>query len=137
MKSPAIKPLPPRPSLEYQQKLARKLLRDVWAGDAAAIACVKAFLPEVPHLTSLKLHDAQLVVARSYGFSSWVTMKRKIESLTKSPIEQFDIAVREGDAQRARKLLEKHADVRARVNKPRFDFDSAAIHQAPPRRWSR
>lgn len=57
-------------------------------------------------------------------------MKRKIESLSQSPLEQFDMAVREGDTQLARELLEKHADLRALINEPRFDFDSPAIHQA-------
>lgn len=57
-------------------------------------------------------------------------MKRTIESVTKSPIEQFDIAVRDGDVGRAGELLQNHADVRARINEPRFDFDSPAIHQA-------
>lgn len=125
-----VEPLPPHPNLEHQQKLAKRLLRNVWAGDVEAIGRVRAFLPGTPNLEALKLHDAQLVVARGYGFDSWVAMKRKIESLTHSPLEQFDIAVREGDASRARELLEKHADVRARINEPRFDFDSPAIHQA-------
>jgi hypothetical protein len=129
MSSHSVTPLPAHPSLEYQQKLARKLLRDVWAGDAEAIARVKAFLPEASP-ESLKLHGAHLVIARGYGFSTWAAMKRKIESLTKSPLEQFDIAVREGDAGRASELLEKHAELRARINEPRFDFDSPAIHQA-------
>ena len=57
-------------------------------------------------------------------------MKHKIESLTQSPLEQFDIAVREGDATRARDLLVRYPAVRARINEPRFDFDSPAIHQA-------
>jgi ankyrin repeat protein len=125
-----VEPLPARPSLEHQQKLAKRLLRDVWAGDAEAIARVQAFLPGAPNFDALKLHDAQLVIARGYGFESWAAMKRKIESLTKSPLDQFDIAVREGDAQRAQELLEKHSEVRARINEPRFDFDSPAIRQA-------
>ncbi len=125
-----MEPLPPRPSLEHQQKLAKRLLRDCWAGDAEAMARVRAFLPGSPNLDALKLHDAQLVIARGYGFASWAAMKRKIESLSKSPLDQFDIAVREGDADLARELLERHADVRARINEPRFDFDSPAIHQA-------
>jgi ankyrin repeat protein len=124
-----VRPLPRRPSFEHQQKLAKRLLRDVWAGDAEAIERVRAFLPAADP-NALKLHDAQLVVARGYGFSSWLALKRKIESLTKSPLEQFDVAVREGDAERVRELLENHADVRARINEPRFDFDSPAIHQA-------
>ena len=130
MKRFTVEPLPPRPNLEHQQKLAKRLVRDCWAGDADAIARVRAFLPASQNLDALKLHDAQLVIARGYGFASWAAMKRKIESLTKSPLEQFDIAVREGDAELARELLEKHSDVRARINEPRFDFDSPAIHQA-------
>jgi hypothetical protein len=130
MKRYAVNPLPPHPNLEHQQKLAKKLLREAWAGDADAIARINAFLPQAPHPNALKLHDAQLVIARSYGFSSWAAMKYKIESVTKSPIERFEIAVRDGDVDRARELLESHADVRARINEPRFDFDSPAIHQA-------
>jgi ankyrin repeat protein len=57
-------------------------------------------------------------------------MKRKIDRLSKSPLERFDIAVREGDVEMARELLARHPDVRARINEPRFDFDSPAIHQA-------
>jgi ankyrin repeat protein len=125
-----FEPLPKRPNLEQQQKLAKRLLRDVWAGDAAAIARVRVLLPALKDLDALKLHDAQLAIARGYGFDSWAAMKRRIESLTKTPLEQFDIAVREGDAERARELLQRHADVAARINEPRFDFDSPAIHQA-------
>ena len=123
-------PLPSHPNLEHQQKLAKRLLREVWAGDAEAIARVHAFLPQNAALESLKLHDAQLVVARGYGFDSWTAMKRKIDSLTMSPSEQFDMAVREGDAKMARELLSKHAAIRAGINEPRFDFDSPALHQA-------
>ena len=130
MKPLSVEPLPARPSLEHQQKLAKRLLRDVWAGEAEAIARVQAFLRGAPNLDALKLHDAQLVIARGYGFDSWAAMKRKIESLTKSPLEQFDIAVREGDVQRAQELLDRHSEVRARINEPRFDFDSPAIHRA-------
>lgn len=126
----SVEPLSPHPSLEHQQKLAKRLLRDAWAGDADAVARVHAFLPGKINPESMKLHDAQLVVARGYGFDSWTAMKRKIESLTQSPLEQFEVAVREGDAGRARELLAKHGDIRAKINDPRFDFDSPAIHQA-------
>ena len=130
MKRFSVEPLPARPSLEQQQKLAKRLLREVWAGDADAIARVRAFLPGIADPDAVKLHDAQLAIARGYGFDSWAAMKRKIESLTKTPLELFDIAVREGDAQRARELLETNPEVRARINEPRFDFDSPAILQA-------
>ena len=50
--------------------------------------------------------------------------------MTSSPLEQFDAAVRKGDVERTRLLLEENADVAARINEPRFDFNSPAIHQA-------
>jgi ankyrin repeat protein len=125
-----VEPLPPHPSLEHQQKLAKRLLREVWAGDVGSIARVRAFLPDKIAPESMKLHDAQLVVARGYGFESWTAMKRKIESLTKTPSERFDIAIREGDAEAARDLLSAHAAIRAAINEPRFDYDSPALHQA-------
>jgi ankyrin repeat protein len=130
MKRFDVVPLPPRPSFERQQKLAKRLLRRVWAGDLDARAQVEAFLPGDRDLVALKLRDAQLVIARGYGFDSWAAMKRKIESLTKSPLEQFDLAVRAGDAARTGALLAENADVRAAINEPRFDFDSPAVLQA-------
>jgi ankyrin repeat protein len=57
-------------------------------------------------------------------------MKRKIDSLTLSPMESFDLAIREGDAQTARELLARHPAIRAAINEPRFDFNSPAVHQA-------
>ena len=66
-----MEPLPAHPNLEQQQKLAKRLLREVWGGDAAALARVRAFLPQVRDPDALRLHDAQLVIARGYGFDSW------------------------------------------------------------------
>jgi hypothetical protein len=45
-------------------------------------------------------------------------MRRKIDSLTKSPIEQFYSALRARDAEQVRTQLEAHAAVRAAVNQP-------------------
>src|SRR3977135_2644989 len=124
-----VEPLPARPSLEMQRKLVKRLLRDAWAGDAECFVRVQAFHPASSDPDALKLHDAQLVIARGYGFESWAAMTRKIESLTMTPIERFDAAVRAGDAERAHELLAGHADVRARIDEPRFDFASPALHQ--------
>jgi ankyrin repeat protein len=126
----AVEPLPARPSLEMQRKLAKRLLRDVWSGDAEAIARAQAFHPgRGVDPDAMKLHDAQLVIARGYGFESWAAMAQKIESLTMTPIERFDAAVRAGQAEQVHELLAGHADIRARIDEPRFDFDSPAIHQ--------
>ena len=106
-----VEPLPVRPTLELQQKRAKELLRAVWAGDAETLARIRTLHPKPPAPDALKLADAQLVVARGYGFESWAAMKRKIESLTTTPVERFLIALHEGDAERVRQLLEAHADV--------------------------
>jgi hypothetical protein len=48
----------------------------------------------------------------------------------KTPIEQFRSAVRSGDADRVRGLLERHADVRAAVNAPLGAFGSRPVVMA-------
>ena len=65
----ASKSLPERPSLESLRKQAKKLARDVAAGDAAAITRVGATLPNVR--LPLTQRTAQLVIAREYGFAGW------------------------------------------------------------------
>ena len=82
-----VEPLPARPNLEMQQKRAKELLRAAWAGDADALIRIRALHPKPPAADALVLADAQLVVARGYGFESWAAMKRKIDSLTKTPVE--------------------------------------------------
>ena len=58
----AARSLPDRPSLEHLKNQARRRLRDLKAGGAAA-----------------KLADAQLGIARDYGFSSWRELKSFVE----------------------------------------------------------
>jgi len=125
-----VEPLPARPNLEMQQKRAKELLRAAWAGDADALIRIRALHPKPPAADALVLADAQLVVARGYGFDSWAAMKRKIDSLTKTPVEQFVIALHKGDVARVRELLEQHAAVRAAVNEPISYFDSRPVARA-------
>ena len=63
----ASRVLPARPSLESIRKQARKLSRDIVRSDAAAAARARAQLPGAS--LPLSLRDAQLVVAREYGFA--------------------------------------------------------------------
>jgi hypothetical protein len=72
----ASRSLPARPSLDSLRKQAKKLARDVAAGDAAAIARVRAHLPRVePPLTQ---RNAQLVIAREYGFAGWQALTAEV-----------------------------------------------------------
>jgi hypothetical protein len=69
--------LPARPSLESLRKQAKKLARGIVAGDASAVARARAQLP----LTELPLsqRDAQLVLAREYGFPGWQDLVREVK----------------------------------------------------------
>ena len=113
-----VEPLPSHPSLEMQQKRAKSLLRAARAGDPDALRRLGALHPKPPSPDAIKLADAQLVVARGYGFESWPALRRKIDSLTKPPVEQFKSALRAGDVEGTRTLLETHAEVRDAVNAP-------------------
>jgi hypothetical protein len=129
-RSPFVEPLPARPNVEMQQKRAKELLRSAQTGDSGALTRIRALHPQPPALDSLTLSDAQLVVARGYGFANWAAMKRKIESLMKTPVEQFLAALYAGDVAEVRTLLNEHADVRAAVNEPICHFNSRPAGQA-------
>ena len=125
-----VRPLAAKPNLEKQRKLAKALARDYWRGEREAVARVQALHPKPPSPQRFALSDAQLVIARGYGFASWAKLKHKIEQLTKSPIELFAAAVQEGDLDAVRHRLETHSELRARINEPLFAFQQTAAHIA-------
>jgi len=125
-----VRPLPPNPNLDKQRKLAKSLARDYWRGKAEAVERVLALHPEPPAAEDFVLSDAQLVIARGYGFVAWPQMKRKIESLTKAPAELFKAAVEAGDVDEVRRLLKSHPDLLSRLDEPMFGFASSAVHVA-------
>jgi Ankyrin repeat len=125
-----VSPLPSNPNLEQQRKLAKALARDYWRGEAAAIERVRALHPKPPAPEDFALSDAQLVIARGYGFAGWPHMKRKIDSLSQSPAELFKTAVEAGDVDQLRELLRSRPDLVALINEPIFGFKSTAVHVA-------
>lgn len=78
-----LKQLPASPDLAHLKKQAKHLLRDVNSGEAEALGRFARALPAVRAIDvaayDLKLHDAQSVIAREYGFLSWVELKRYLE----------------------------------------------------------
>src|SRR5215468_10481722 len=69
--------LPVRPSLESLRKQAKKLARDIVAGNADAIARARAQLPKAQ--LPLSQRDAQLVLAREYGFPGWKDLVKEVK----------------------------------------------------------
>ena len=74
----AMRPLPPRPNLEFEHKEAKALLRRLRAGDADALARARARHPAIDASAParIRLADAQLIIAREYGFTSWPRLVR-------------------------------------------------------------
>jgi ankyrin repeat protein len=72
--------LPNNPSLERLRRDARTLQRGVAAADGDALEVVRRHHPRADGaLDAFALHDAQLTVARRYGFSGWPTLVRYLE----------------------------------------------------------
>ena len=69
--------LPARPSLESLRKQAKKLARGIVAGDALAIGRARAQLPQAE--LPLSQRDAQLVLAREYGFPGWQDLVKEVQ----------------------------------------------------------
>lgn len=107
--------LPDRPNLEQLKKQAKSLLHAALAGDVdarrrfgalPAFAGVSEVLPG-----ALALHDAQSVIAREYGFSSWNALREEVESRTLSfdaAVDEFIRSATGGAARRAERLLTLH-----------------------------
>lgn len=88
MSNPYIQDLPARPDLEQQKTRAKELLKALQAGDPTALDRVRQSHPRRPDVTpeeaaGLKLADAQWVIAREYGFTSWARLKAHIEERRK------------------------------------------------------
>ncbi len=134
--------LPPHPSLDQLKLQAKELRRAHAQGKASAVARVAAQhprmrgrSPQAVREAPLTLADAQLVVAREYGFRDWARLKHHIETgeriaeLERHPL--FDEALHAldyGDVARLRALVAAQPElVHARTNlEPPFGYFTGA-----------
>jgi len=91
-----VRALPSKPSLDHLKYQAKDLLRDHARRDLGAAQRIREFHPRFTGATDaeifnahLRLSDAQLAIAREYGFPSWARLKRHIEKPTLS--DQLDL----------------------------------------------
>ncbi|HEY3966847.1 MAG TPA: ankyrin repeat domain-containing protein [Planctomycetaceae bacterium] len=68
------------PNFNQFQRQAKELLKAYRAGDANAVADVAQHEP-VPDPAAFALHDAQRVLARSYGFTNWQKLKSYVQTI--------------------------------------------------------
>ncbi len=71
---------PYRPDFNQFKRQAKELLKAYRAGDSSAVAEVDRH-EQAPEPAAFALHDAQRVLARSYGFPSWQKLKSYVQTI--------------------------------------------------------
>src|SRR5438270_4129157 len=103
----AARDLPARPSLDSLRKQAKRLARDAAAGSGEAIGRIHAQLPRAT--LPLSNRDAQLVIAREYGFTGWPDLTAEVQKRLGRGLEwagaQAKLAIQNQDHDRLRTLL--------------------------------
>lgn len=109
-KTPAVRALPDRPSLESLRKQAKTLSRAIAAGAADALARARIQLPKC--VPPLSLRDAQLVIAREYGFAGWRDLRKAVLKRAGDGLEwaatEARRAIHDNDTERLRELLAEY-----------------------------
>jgi ankyrin repeat protein len=95
------------PDLEQLKRQSKELLAAFRVADAAASNEVTACYDE-PQVATFALHDAQLVIARSYGFDSWPKLKAYVDGVT---IRRLVEAVSNGAIERVRAMLKARPEL--------------------------
>ena len=134
--------LPPRPDLAQLKRQANELRQLHREGKQSAAARIIANHPRLKRASpsavldaKLPLADAQLVIAREYGFESWAALKHEVEAGKRvakfKPHPRFGEAVAAlvaGDLRRLEQLLSEHPElVHARTNlEPPYGYFAGA-----------
>src|SRR5919197_3313480 len=105
-----MKSLPARPSFESLRKQAKKLARAPAAGDAGAIARARVHLPKVD--LPLTQRNAQLVIAREYGYAGWQDLTAEVRKRLGNSLEwaatQARRVIHDNDVERLKQLLAEY-----------------------------
>ncbi len=101
--------LPANPSLRQLQIQAKDLVKSLKQLQPEALARLRKSHPHFANISDaqtheviLQLHDAQLVIAREYGFDSWTKLRAAVDRVTLGRLVQ---AVQCGDVSQARAIV--------------------------------
>lgn len=126
--------LPAHPNLEHLKKQAKVLLDQLAAGNPQAHERFRALLsraaPPEPQLA-----DAQLALARDYGFASWAKLKAHVEAETPTdPAALLVAAIHSNKASQVRAVLERYPELRGKLNDtmPGLHFGATPLLAAVP-----
>jgi ankyrin repeat protein len=130
--------LPPRPHLENLKKRAKQILKGQQSGDHAILKEIQEHHPrwrgsseQEIQAARFTLADAQLVIARQYGFESWPKLKAEVLLRQDTPsaelVKRLRDAAGRGDLDQLNSLLDVHPDL---INEPGGQGVRTALHQA-------
>src|SRR5690348_9937073 len=124
--------LPSRPNLDQLKHQARDLLNAHKAGEEGALRRIRESHPRLARLAEadvrsawFTLSGAQLVIAREYGFLTWPQLKDHVEkanSQTSDLLEELKQAFRSDKAAVVGQILDRHPELKAKINEPNGPF---------------
>jgi hypothetical protein len=106
--------LPVRPDQQQLHRQAKELLRAIHAGEASAIAELREHHPGTIDPSAAKLADAQLVLARTYGVSSWTRLVQAVrlaEAIWRDDLQAVRDLITQNNA-----LIREHVLIRTDSN---------------------
>jgi ankyrin repeat protein len=132
------KSLPPRPHLENLKKRAKLILKGQQSRDQEILKEIqehhprwRGFSAQEIQSARFTLADAQLVIARQYGFDSWAKLKGEVLLREDTPsgeiVKRLRDAAGRGDLDQLNALLDAHLDL---INEPGGQGVRTALHQA-------
>src|SRR6476659_2523517 len=104
---PATRAMRETPDIDQLKRQAMELLEAYRAQSPDAVIEVAAHHRSATPET-FALHDAQFVLARSYGFESWPKLKAAVDGVTAARLHE---AVESGDVRIARELLTRRPEI--------------------------
>jgi ankyrin repeat protein len=113
-----------RPDLGQLKRQAKELLEAFLAGEETAVSEVNRFYHDGDTAT-FALHDAQLVLARSYGYSRWPKLKAYVDGVT---VKALVDAVRASDEEQVRAVLKIRPELVNTVEA--WNNEHTALHYA-------
>ncbi len=110
---------PPADSFERLRRIAKQLTRACRAGDAAALARVRASLPRLAAMddatvaSTVRLADVHHALAREARVENWAALKALVQSQEPliEQVQRFMRAIHDGDGATMRRVLESHPEV--------------------------
>lgn len=95
------------PDIDQLKRQAKELLDAFIAGNAAAVAEINSHYRGA-NPSTFALHDAQLVLARAYGFDSWPKLKAFVAGVN---VQRFEEAARNGEIEQVRSMLKQRPEL--------------------------